>query len=189
MAQIISTTLSKKQDKVLTGHIEDYYGDTLYTVEGALQTLNGDIIDLFTDKQDKLVSGTSIKTINNTSLLGSGNISITASVPTEIAQIKNSSGKHINIERYSSENYAIQVCHGKVSINAPEKIDMTVTFASEFTSAPTVVLSALINNKTDTRQLDIELTNVSTKGFNFSAALSNSSYKITEIYYVAIQTK
>lgn len=31
---------------------------------------------LFNNKQDKLVSGTNIKTINNTSLLGSGNISI-----------------------------------------------------------------------------------------------------------------
>ena len=112
-----------------------------------------------------------------------------ASIPSELAKIVNSSGKHIYIERYGSSSYAIQVCHGKVSINASEKVNMSVTFASQFTSVPTVILSALINNTSDTRQLDIELTGVSTTGFNFSAALGNASYKITEIHYVAIQTK
>ena len=34
-----------------------------------------------TTLQEKLVSGTNIKTINNNSLLGSGNISISASIP------------------------------------------------------------------------------------------------------------
>ena len=95
MAQIISTTLSKKQNRVLTDYIVDCYGDTLYTVEEALQTLNGDMIDLFKDKQDKLVSGTSIKTINNISLLGSGNISIAASTPVPS-----------NLVLYNSANYA-----------------------------------------------------------------------------------
>ena len=32
--------------------------------------------ELVDDKQDTLVSGTNIKTINNTSILGSGNISV-----------------------------------------------------------------------------------------------------------------
>lgn len=41
-------------------------------------------------KQATLVSGTNIKTINNTSLLGSGNISI--SVPTAVSQLTNDSG-------------------------------------------------------------------------------------------------
>lgn len=140
-------------------------------------------------KQPTLVSGTNIKTINNNSILGSGNLSITASVPNEVAKITNSGGQYINIERYASSSYAIRVCHGKVSINASEKVNMSVTFASQFTSIPTVILSALINNTSDTRQLDIELTGVSTTGFNFSAALGNTSYKITEIHYVAIQTR
>lgn len=38
--------------------------------------LIGKINELVDDKQDTLVSGTNIKTINNISLLGSGNISI-----------------------------------------------------------------------------------------------------------------
>lgn len=41
--------------------------------ENAVQQKINDIID---NKQDTLVSGTNIKTINNTSLLGSGNIDI-----------------------------------------------------------------------------------------------------------------
>lgn len=39
---------------------------------------------LIATKQDALVSGTNIKTINNTSLLGSGNISISGGTPTDV---------------------------------------------------------------------------------------------------------
>lgn len=46
--------------------------------------------DLASGKQDALVSGTNIKTINNTSLLGEGNIAI--SVPTAVSQLTNDSG-------------------------------------------------------------------------------------------------
>lgn len=45
------------------------YDGTNYSSASSLQTVIG-------GKQDALVSGTSIKTINNQSLLGSGNISI-----------------------------------------------------------------------------------------------------------------
>lgn len=40
--------------------------------------------DLLDEKQDTLVSGTNIKTINNTSLLGSGNITISSGVDNEV---------------------------------------------------------------------------------------------------------
>ena len=39
--------------------------------------------DLLATKQDKLVSGTNIKTINNQSLLGSGNVAITSAATQE----------------------------------------------------------------------------------------------------------
>lgn len=47
--------------------------------------------DLANGKQDQLVSGTSIKTINNQSLLGSGNITISGggAVPTKLSQLEN----------------------------------------------------------------------------------------------------
>ena len=40
--------------------------------------------DLLDEKQDTLVSGTNIKTINNTSLLGSGNITISSGQATDV---------------------------------------------------------------------------------------------------------
>lgn len=45
-----------------------------------LKNAGGEYLIPYTDKQDQLVSGTNIKTINNTSLLGSGNISVQASI-------------------------------------------------------------------------------------------------------------
>lgn len=38
--------------------------------------LIGTVNEIIDDKQDTLVSGTNIKTINNTSILGSGNIEV-----------------------------------------------------------------------------------------------------------------
>jgi len=57
----------------------------VYTPNASWGTLTGtltdqtDLSDLLDDKQPTLVSGTNIKTINNTSLLGSGDISIVSS--------------------------------------------------------------------------------------------------------------
>lgn len=47
---------------------------------------------LTTNFQAKLVSGTNIKTINNNSLLGSGNISISGTTPTKTSDLINDSG-------------------------------------------------------------------------------------------------
>ena len=46
-------------------------------------------------KQDTLVSGTTIKTINNESVLGSGNISVAAELPSNLAYISNDDGQGI----------------------------------------------------------------------------------------------
>ena len=60
---------------------------TQYLDKNGLTYLFGKLKDRF---QEKLVSGTNIKTINNTSLLGSGNISI--STPTKVSDLTNDSG-------------------------------------------------------------------------------------------------
>lgn len=44
------------------------------TLENNISSLSDEIDNIDSTKQDKLVSGTNIKTINNTSILGSGNI-------------------------------------------------------------------------------------------------------------------
>ena len=46
-------------------------------------------------KQGTLVSGTNIKTINNESLLGGGNISVVAELPSNLAYTSNDSGEGI----------------------------------------------------------------------------------------------
>lgn len=58
------------------------------------------INELDSDKQDSLVSGTNIKTINNQSILGSGNISLPTSsdIPTKTSDLINDSGYIIGIK-------------------------------------------------------------------------------------------
>jgi hypothetical protein len=51
----------------------DGTGDTL---RGAFVKTDDNFTDLYTNKQNTLISGTNIKTINSTSLLGSGNVSV-----------------------------------------------------------------------------------------------------------------
>ena len=48
--------------------------DNVPTANSNNPVTSGGVFDAISDKQDTLVSGTSIKTVNNTSLLGSGNI-------------------------------------------------------------------------------------------------------------------
>lgn len=90
-------------------------------------------------KQDKLVSGTSIKTINSKTLLGSGDIAYTDIVPTTttvvtgssslitsggvysaigtLAKITNSSSDYIDISRYNSTSYRIKIVRGTFTVS------------------------------------------------------------------------
>lgn len=112
-----------------------------------------------------------------------------ASIPSDLAKLVNSGGNYIQIERYGSNNYGMRIQTGKVSVNKAEAIHTEVKFpnSSLFSNTPVVVLIPLINNTTDTRQIDTELTGVTNKGFHFSCALGNTSYRITEVHYIAIQ--
>lgn len=112
-----------------------------------------------------------------------------ASIPSDLAKIVNSGGNYIQIERYGSNNYGMRIQTGKVSVNKAEAIHTEVKFPnpSLFSKTPVVILTPLINNTTDTRSIDTELTGVTEKGFHFSCALGNTSYRITEVHYIAIQ--
>lgn len=112
-----------------------------------------------------------------------------AGLPSELAKIVNSGGNYIHIERYGSDRYGMRIQTGKVSVNKAETIHTEVKFPnpSLFSNTPVVILIPLINNTTDTRQIDTELTGVTNKGFHFSCALGNTSYRITEVHYIAIQ--
>lgn len=112
-----------------------------------------------------------------------------AGLPSELAKIVNSGGNYIKIERYGSENYGMRIQTGKVSVNKAETIHTEVKFpnSSLFSNKPVVILTPLINNTTDTRQIYTELTGVTETNFHFSCALGSTSYRITEVHYIAIQ--
>ena len=112
-----------------------------------------------------------------------------ASIPSDLAKLVNSGGNYIQIERYGSTSYGMRIQTGKVSVNKAETINTEVKFpnSSLFSSTPVVILTPVINNTSDTRQIDTELTGVTNKGFHFSCALGNTSYRITEVHYIAIQ--
>lgn len=181
--------------QTLWNKIVSKIGDAIPPVDSSLSSTstnpvqNKVINSALSNKQNKLVSGTNIKTINNNSILGSGNLSITASVPTEVAKLVNSGGNYIHIERYGSTSYGMRIQTGKVSVNKAEAIHTEVKFpnSSLFSNTPVVILTPVINNTSDTRQIDTELTGVTNKGFHFSCALGNTSYRITEVHYIAIQ--
>lgn len=85
LASAVQTSLGKA-DTALQSYTEQYKGTvTGVKVNGSTKSPSSGIVDLGTvitshqdisGKQDKLVSGTNIKTINGTSILGSGNIVI-----------------------------------------------------------------------------------------------------------------
>ena len=58
--------------------------DPVFSASAASGITSSDITS-WTNKQDALVSGTNIKTINNTSILGSGNITVQGTVPANVA--------------------------------------------------------------------------------------------------------
>ena len=112
-----------------------------------------------------------------------------ASIPSELAKIVNSGGNYIHIERYGSSSYGIRIQAGKVSVNKAETVHQDVSFPNStlFSNTPVVILTPVFNNTADTRQIDTELTGVTKTGFHFSCALGNTSYRITEVHYIAIQ--
>lgn len=112
-----------------------------------------------------------------------------ASIPSDLAKIVDSGSSNIKIERYGSTSYGMRIQTGKVSVNKAETIHTDVKFPKPdlFSNIPVVILTPVINNTADTRQIDTELTGVTKTGFHFSCALGNTSYKITEVHYIAIQ--
>ena len=112
-----------------------------------------------------------------------------ASIPSDLAKIVDSGSSNIKIERYGSISYGMRIQTGKVSVNKAETIHTDVVFPKKdlFSNTPVVILTPVINNTADTRQIDTELTGVTTTGFHFSCALGNTSYRITEVHYIAIQ--
>lgn len=67
---------NKKNIEELISNVEEILDLDVPALAEEVESLGATVDDLVTDKQDTLVSGENIKTINNESLLGSGNIDI-----------------------------------------------------------------------------------------------------------------
>lgn len=86
-------SLSGKQDVIDSSHklsadlVDDTNTTNKFTNATEKQTWN--------NKQDALVSGTNIKTVNNESLLGGGNINIVTELPSNLAYTSNDNGEGI----------------------------------------------------------------------------------------------
>ena len=105
---------------------------------------NADILDLeiktvkddVLDKQDTLVSGTSIKTINSNSLLGSGNLVLSESG-------SNANGQWVKFEDGTMIQYGSGLT--SASISASVEADITLTFPIPFVTVGVGLVSAWAN--------------------------------------------
>ena len=110
----------------------DGTGDTL---RGAFVKTDDNFTDLYTNKQNTLISGTNIKTVNSTSLLGSGNVSVQ---PTLVSgtNIKTINGNSI-------------LGSGDLIISGGVTGSGTTNYVSKFTAAGTIGDSIIFDNGTN----------------------------------------
>jgi hypothetical protein len=135
-------------------------------------------------KQSTLVSGTNIKTINNTSLLGSGNISIPAVTESTVSGwgFTKNAGTVTSVNNVSPTN-------GNVSISVPSKIsdltDNTSTYPVDKADTLTGLTASITElNYTDgvTSAIQTQLDNkVATKPDGTNALISNNKISTTYI--------
>lgn len=83
----------------------------------------------FTYNGNNVLHTGNIKTINNQSLVGSGNLTVTASMPTEAAKIVSSGTNNIDIQRYGGSNYRLIIRSGTASVTGQtmNTINLNVT--------------------------------------------------------------
>ena len=110
------------------------------SIEQISTKVQDDMSTALAGKQDTLVSGTNIKTINNESLLGSGNIEIQASTVQDIETISATSG---NITLETNKVYKATL-DGNTTFTLPATIDNTkfnqIYIQLDVTGTPTIDL-------------------------------------------------
>ena len=136
---------------------EEAVGKTsVITIKSDLKPLESDITTLKTDKQDKLTSGTNIKTINNQSILGSGNITINDS---RISQLTDKVSTDTTGYQFSSyfiiNNMKLEWGHVDSSAGTAS-VKVSVNFPSSFSGKPIVLLQTY--NKTGSPSSEAEST-------------------------------
>ena len=138
------------KDKDGTAFIPVVNSDSIITPEG--DTLN----DLLEEKQDLLTSGTNIKTINNESLLGSGNISIQGGGDATDVQVNG-----VSITQNNVANIATQTAYNSLTNKIATKNDIP-TQTSQLTNNSGYITSSVDNLTNYTKTND--LSEVATSG-------------------------
>lgn len=119
-------------------HIDNFVSAITSKITGLISSHNSNSSahsSLFSAKQDTLVSGTSIKTINNQSILGSGNISITGG---------SGSSDCLTDFSYDSTNdeLVLEYCSGKLIDNISKSTSGLVdTYTITYTDSTTYAFS------------------------------------------------
>lgn len=132
--------------------------------------------------QEQLVSGTNIKTINSTSLLGSGNISVLTSIPSEVAKIAASGSAYIDIQRYGSSSYRIYIAKGSFTGSTGQT--KSVSFGVTLPSSSYVLLFSMNASSGYTYSASLPVTwSKSTSGF-VAYTSTDKTYDYLAIYTV-----
>lgn len=151
-----------------------FYGDKEFIYNGTSWEEFGYPTDL-SGKQDKLTSGTTIKTVNNTSILGSGNIDATtvkmslsssnASYPILTATASSPSNGSANSTLY---NTGVSINHSTKTLKATSIETETANFKGAITIGDNT-------NRTHTVNGSMDITTNDTTGFNVKTSSNESS--------------
>lgn len=126
-----------------------------------MSTAETNIGGLKTNKQDKLVSGTNVKTINGNSILGSGNISVSGGGSsyddTDLQNRMTAAETNITALQTSAARADLLTTETQlsatISATATAATEYVLTFSNVYTSLP--VVSAMIYNSSPTRYFGI----------------------------------
>lgn len=127
------------------------YDDT--DLRNRISAAESDIDSLQSDKQDKLVSGTNIKTVNGTSILGNGDITTPTYDDTALASRVSTAETNITtLQKSATRADSLDTethLSSTISATATAATEYVLTFDKAYTNMP--VVSALIYNSSPTR--------------------------------------
>lgn len=167
--------------------------DTHVTVDSSLSSTstnpvqNKVINSALSNKQDKLVSGTNIKSINNQSILSSGNLHLLEPFIQSITTGKTGCWESTFFNSNTGTNTGCRIVYGTADINQSSFHDQSITFAKSMASSNyAVILTPVISDSTASREVYTSVYSRSTTGFVCNGHVSNKTYKITKLHYIAI---
>ena len=171
------TAINKQYLDRINGKANVGHTHAISEITNLQSTLNG--------KQATLVSGTNIKTINGNSILGSGNLSINASLPNNsdvtIRTLSFKRGSSYSISGIYTKRITVSVA-GSVGSEGKTSFTIDSDYQSSFTSGTWRVTAAIVGGGyIDTLAIGVELNN--------SSAPSGGNVFLKRVLYSDSQTR